>query len=91
MIPTLIEGVIGGFLAHQSRTLTESLPHGYRELVSYAIGVIATYRTAVQVYHLLQGNGWQRFARAYFGGFLIVGSGVVVGWVADTVSDHLND
>lgn len=34
MIPTLIEGVIGGFLAHQSRTLTESLPHGYRELVS---------------------------------------------------------
>lgn len=91
MIQYFLEGVVAGFLAHQTRAWVDTLPRGYREWVSYVIGVCASYPTAARIYNASEHQSWARFAFAYFCGFAATGVGVGVGWVVDTVTERVSE
>lgn len=79
------EGVVVGFLAHQIKPIMAILPHGPREWLSYTLGVIATWPTAMRIHDQMDRDssegGRTRFTLSYFIAFLAVGIGVVLGWI----------
>lgn len=91
MIWNIVEGSVFGFLAHQTRAWVDRLPGGYRELCAYAIGVAVALPIALRVYDKSERQGVARFAEAYMTAFVAVGSGVVAGWVGDTLIERVSE
>ena len=83
----LVVSALGGFLAHQFRRVTERMPHGFRQLASYAIGVVFAFPFVCLFWKRLEGNK-HRSAIAYLLGFLGFGTGIAGGWMIDTIGDE---
>lgn len=91
MIWNILEGGVFGFLAHQTRTWVDRLPGGYRELLSYLIGVLAAMPIAIRAYERSGRIGIARLVEAYCVAFAAVGGGVVAGWVTDTLVERVSE
>jgi len=86
LIVELIVATIGGFIMHYTRRQTNRMPHGWRELTNYSLGVASSFPF---VWLFWRGLGddvkpAKRGFVAYLLGFLGVGAGVALGWLADS-------
>ncbi len=86
LIVELIVATIGGFIMHLFRRQTNRMPHGWRELTNYSLGVASSFPF---VWLFWRGLGEdvkpaKRGFVAYLLGFLGVGAGVALGWLADS-------
>lgn len=85
MIFDLIISAIFGLAAHQTRRITEVMPHGWQNLSEHAIGVLGLLVLWPHWYSRLTGfehgkkRGWVSLALSALG----FGIGVAAGWVAD--------
>ena len=89
MIVELVIATIGGFILHYGRRQTNRMPHGWREMTNYACGVAGSFPF---VWLFWRGIGedvkpGKRGFIAYLLGFLGVGAGVALGWMADTFKE----
>lgn len=88
LIVELIVATIGGYVMHQARRHTNPMPHGWRDLANYSIGVAGSF-PFIWLFWRGQGADTKPAHRgfvAYMLGFLGVGAGVALGWIADTFS-----
>lgn len=86
LIVELLIAMAGGFVMHIARRKTNKMPHGWRELTNYAMGVAGSFPF---VWIFWRGVGEEvkpskRGFIAYLLGFLGVGAGVALGWLVDT-------
>lgn len=86
LILELFIATIGGFLMHAGRRHTNKMPHGWRELSNYSLGVAGSFPFVMLFWRGL-GDEMKPAKRgfvAYLLGFLGVGAGAAMGWLADT-------
>jgi hypothetical protein len=90
LIVELIVATAGGFLMHFARRKTNVMPHGWRELTNYSLGVAGSFPFVCLMWRGLgdEVKPAKRMFVAYLLGFLGVGAGVALGWVADTFKDE---
>jgi len=71
---------------HLARRKTNVMPHGWRELSNYSLGVAGSLPFVMLFWRGI-GDDMRPAKRgfvAYLLGFLGVGAGVAIGWLADT-------
>jgi hypothetical protein len=85
ILDLLLSAALGGFL-HQTRHYTDHLPHGWREMTNYSLGVIGTGPAYILWWLRLKdvNNPLNRAFLAFILAFIGVGSGVAAGWMLDT-------
>ena len=86
MIVELFIATVGGFIMHLSRRQTNRMPHGWRELANYSLGVAGGFPFVGLFWRGLgdEVKPAKRGFAAYRLGFLCVGAGVAIGWLADS-------
>lgn len=86
LIVELFISTVGGFLMHLARRKTNKMPHGWRELTNYALGVAGSFPFVMLFWRGLGEDvkPAKRGFAAYLLGFLGVGGGVALGWLWDT-------
>ena len=86
MMPRFALGILIGYVTHRSRDWVErNFGSGWRQLVSYTLGVCVTYPVAVSAYGELAEirKARDRFGLAWLLGFGSVGIGTLIGWIFD--------
>lgn len=85
----LILSAVLGLALHQTRRYTEPLPHGWRDLTNYAVGVVGTGPAFLLWWLRLKdvSNPHNRAFLAFVLSFVGVGSGVAVAWMLDTFKE----
>ncbi len=79
--------IAAGVALHQTASITGKIPQGWEQLTAYAIGVEGTF----PIFVLLMGrlglpqDAITRAGAAYQLAFLLIGIGVALGWLADTL------
>jgi hypothetical protein len=89
IILDLILSSVLGFLLHQTRRYTDPLPHGWRELTNYAVGVVGTGPAFILWWARLRdvSNPLNRAFLAFLLSFTGVGSGVAAAWMLETLQE----
>lgn len=82
-----IISLVGGFLLHKTRRITERMPMGWSELTSYAVGIIGVLPLFV-LFGKRLGKREHRCFIAYLLSFLFAGVGVALGWLVDTMAEN---
>lgn len=81
--------ILIGLALHQTSSLTQKMPVGWRELTGPAIGVIGSIPSFLLWLYGLdpmrRKNPYTWSIAAYLISFLGVGVGVAIGWISDTI------
>ena len=75
-----------GVIIHQTKPLTDRLPHGFDMIAKYSIGAVSgwlAFPFFARKYGMAE-NDIERGKTAFAMSFLFIGAGVVIGWLADT-------
>lgn len=84
MILDFVLGILTGYVAHQSEPwVRRTFGNGWRQMVSYVIGVIVAFPVALISFKRLSNvkNQEQRFTLTWFVAFFSVGLGTLLGWI----------
>jgi hypothetical protein len=84
MITEIVAGVLAGYVAHQAEPwVCKSFGNGWRQMVSYTIGVLVTFPIALVTHRKLSEitNQDKRLTLTWFLSFFSVGSGCLLGWI----------
>lgn len=90
LIAKIAAAFVGGFLLHQTRPSIARLSDGWRELTSYAIGIIGSFPFAVLIHRELHGvnDVDHRFTLTWIVTFCAYGAGVAIGWLWRTLTSN---
>lgn len=94
MIPTLLSSMLGGFLAHRSNDVFDSLPQvfsgGWREMTGHILGVLSAYPFLEMVYVAfgIPRELFNKLRAAFLMAFTFFGIGVALGWLYDAAKYH---
>jgi len=94
MIPTLISAVLGGFIAHKSNDVFDSMPGvfsgGWREITGHIIGVLGAYPFLEMLYPAfgIPRSLFPKLRASYLIAYMFFGIGVALGWLYDTIQHH---
>lgn len=84
MVLDFVLGTLIGYVAHQTEPwVRRTFGNGWRQMVSYVIGVLIAYPVAlISFIHFVDiENQERRFTLSWFVSFFSVGLGTLIGWV----------
>ena len=79
--------IAAGIALHQTASITGKIPHGWERLTAYVVGVEGTFPVFVLLMARLgiSQDVIVRASAAYQLAFLLIGIGVALGWMGDTL------
>jgi Na+/H+-dicarboxylate symporter len=84
MIGNFALGLLSGYVGHQTEPLVRAkFGNGWRQMISYVIGVLITFPTAIAMFKNLEDvqDVRKRFILSWFTSFFSVGLGTLAGWI----------